>query len=129
MFESRDYDRGVGTFSPAGRLFQIEYAIEAVKLGSIVIGLRTPEGVVLAAEKRSPSKLMLTDTLNKISEIDTHIACVMAGLTADARTLIEHARMQSQQHRFSYGEPMRVEACTLSICDLSLGFGEGRSGR
>eukprot|EP00667_Euglena_gracilis_P020895 EG_transcript_22723 len=49
----------------------------------------------------------------------------MSGLTADARTLVEHARVECQNHRFTYNEPMRTEACTLSVCDLSLGFGEG----
>eukprot|EP00993_Chasmostoma_nieuportense_P003388 NODE_4108_length_839_cov_107.494382_g3950_i0.p1 GENE.NODE_4108_length_839_cov_107.494382_g3950_i0~~NODE_4108_length_839_cov_107.494382_g3950_i0.p1 ORF type:complete len:243 (-),score=61.87 NODE_4108_length_839_cov_107.494382_g3950_i0:60-788(-) len=126
MFQSKsEYDRGVNTFSPEGRIFQIEYAIEAIKLGSTAVGIQTFEGVVLAAEKRISSTLLDPESVVKIVEIDQHIGCVMSGLTADARTLIEHARVESQNHRFTYNEPMRVETCTLAVCDLSLGFGEG----
>eukprot|EP00992_Anisonema_acinus_P012468 TRINITY_DN8134_c0_g1_i1.p1 TRINITY_DN8134_c0_g1~~TRINITY_DN8134_c0_g1_i1.p1 ORF type:complete len:243 (+),score=42.51 TRINITY_DN8134_c0_g1_i1:54-782(+) len=126
MYQSKsEYDRGVNTFSPEGRIFQIEYAIEAIKLGSTAVGIQTFEGVVLAAEKRISSILLDPESVNKIVEIDSHIGCVMSGLTADARTLIEHARVETQNHRFTFNEPMRVETCTLSVCDLSLGFGEG----
>ena len=59
MFQTRsEYDRGVNTFSPEGRLFQVEYAIEAIKLGSTAIAIKTREGVVLAVEKRATSPLM-----------------------------------------------------------------------
>ncbi|XP_027364842.1 proteasome subunit alpha type-5 isoform X2 [Abrus precatorius] len=116
MFLTRtEYDRGVNTFSPEGRLFQVEYAIEAIKLGSTAIGLKTKEGVVLA----EPS------SVEKIMEIDEHIGCAMSGLIADARTLVEHARVETQNHRFSYGEPMTVESTTQALCDLALRFGEG----
>eukprot|EP01012_Entosiphon_sulcatum_P019718 TRINITY_DN2463_c0_g1_i1.p1 TRINITY_DN2463_c0_g1~~TRINITY_DN2463_c0_g1_i1.p1 ORF type:complete len:243 (+),score=36.18 TRINITY_DN2463_c0_g1_i1:26-754(+) len=126
MYQSRsEYDRGVNTFSPEGRIFQIEYAIEAIKLGSTAVGIQTHDGVVLAAEKRLTSTLLEPDSINKIVELDHHIGCVMSGLTADARTLIEHARVEAQNHRFTYNEPIRVETCTLAVCDLSLGFGEG----
>ncbi|KHJ98232.1 hypothetical protein OESDEN_01784 [Oesophagostomum dentatum] len=78
MFLTRsEYDRGVNTFSPEGRLFQVEYAIEAVKLGSTSIGIRTDEGVLLAAEKRSTSKLMVNDAIEKISKVDEHVALLL----------------------------------------------------
>ncbi|KAL9260789.1 Proteasome subunit alpha type-5-like protein [Drosera capensis] len=154
MFLTRtEYDRGVNTFSPEGRLFQVEYAIEAIKLGSTAIGLKTKDGVVLAVEKRitspllefetyqstllfsSESKFPSADTacgldrepssVEKIMEIDEHIGCAMSGLIADARTLVEHARVETQNHRFSYGEPMTVESTTQALCDLALRFGEG----
>lgn len=128
MFSSKsEYDRGVNTFSPEGRIFQIEYALEAIKLGSTSLGVQTSEGVVIAAEKRIKSRLMEPSSVVKIMEIDSHIGCVMSGLVADARILVEHARVESQFHRFTYNEPMPVEACTLSTCDLSLQFGEGRN--
>lgn len=63
-------------------------------------------------------------SIDKIAEIDKHIACANSGLTADSRMLIEHARVESQNHRFSYDEPMPVESCTQSLCDLALEFGE-----
>lgn len=125
MFLTRsEYDRGVNTFSPEGRLFQVEYAIEAIKLGSTAIGVRTKEGVVLAVEKRITSPLLEPRSIEKVAEIDDHIGCAMSGLTADAKTLIDHARAETQSHRFTYNEPMPVESCTQSLCDLALRFGE-----
>ena len=74
MFLTRsEYDRGVNTFSPEGRLFQVEYAIEAIKLGSTAIGIQTSEGVVLAVEKRVTSPLIVADSIEKIFEVDAHI--------------------------------------------------------
>eukprot|EP00300_Choanocystis_sp_HF-7_P030334 c39151_g1_i1.p1 GENE.c39151_g1_i1~~c39151_g1_i1.p1 ORF type:complete len:255 (+),score=41.79 c39151_g1_i1:35-766(+) len=126
MFLTRsEYDRGVNTFSPEGRLFQVEYAIEAIKLGSTAVGIQTSEGVVLAVEKRVTSPLHEPYSIEKVLEVDSHIGCAMSGLTADARTLIEYARNQAQNHRFSFNEPMPVESCTQAICDLALRFGEG----
>ena len=119
-----NYDRGVNTFSPEGRLFQVEYAIEAIKLGSTALGIQTEDGVVLAVEKRLSSPLMEPSSVEKVMEIDEHIGCAMSGLTADARTLVEHARVTTQFHRFSFDCAMSTESCTQSICDLALKFGE-----
>lgn len=125
MFQSKaEYDRGVNTFSPDGRIFQIEYAINAVNQGSASVGVQTADGVVLACEKRVPSKLVDPSSIKKIVEIDSHIAAAVSGLVADARILVEHARVESQNHKFTYNEPMKVESCTLATCDLSLRFGE-----
>lgn len=125
MFLTRsEYDRGVNTFSPEGRLFQVEYAIEAIKLGSTAIGVRTNEGVVLAVEKRVQSPLLESSSIEKIMEIDTHLGCAMSGLVADARTMIDHARVTAQNHRFVYDEPIKVESVTQAVCDLALRFGE-----
>ncbi|RKP08216.1 nucleophile aminohydrolase [Thamnocephalis sphaerospora] len=128
MFLTRsEYDRGVNTFSPEGRLFQVEYAIEAIKLGSTAIGVTTKEGVVLVVEKRIPSPLMEPESIEKIQEIDRHLGCAMSGLTGDSRIIIEHARVSSQNHRFIYDEPIKVESVTQSVCDLALRFGDNDS--
>lgn len=113
------------SFSPEGRLFQVEYAIEAIKLGSTAIGVATSEGVVLGVEKRVTSVLLESSSIEKIVKIDDHIGCAMSGLTADARTMIDHARSVCQNHRFSYDESLTVESCTQAVCDLALRFGEG----
>eukprot|EP01121_Diplochlamys_sp_Union-15-3_P010205 TRINITY_DN2845_c0_g4_i1.p1 TRINITY_DN2845_c0_g4~~TRINITY_DN2845_c0_g4_i1.p1 ORF type:complete len:253 (+),score=53.41 TRINITY_DN2845_c0_g4_i1:121-879(+) len=127
MFLTRsEYDRGVNTFSPEGRLFQVEYAIEAIKLGSTAIGVQTSEGVILAVEKRLTSTLLEPSSIEKVIEIDHHIGCAMSGLIADARTLFEHARVEAQNYTFTYDEPISVESVTQSICDLALRFGEDR---
>eukprot|EP00697_Spironema_sp_BW2_P000798 gnl/Spiro4/11076_TR5869_c0_g1_i1.p1 gnl/Spiro4/11076_TR5869_c0_g1~~gnl/Spiro4/11076_TR5869_c0_g1_i1.p1 ORF type:complete len:261 (+),score=72.64 gnl/Spiro4/11076_TR5869_c0_g1_i1:68-784(+) len=123
-----EYDFGVNTFSPEGRLFQVEYAVQAINLGSTAIGVQTAEGIVLAVEKRFTSPLLVTSSIEKIVEIDTHLGCAISGLVADARTLIDHARVEAQNHRFTYDEDITVEACTQSICDLALRFGEGGKG-
>ncbi|KAG1448348.1 hypothetical protein G6F56_008966 [Rhizopus delemar] len=111
MFLTRsEYDRGVNTFSPEGRLFQVEYAIEAIKLGTTAIGIQTSEGVVLAVEKRVSSALLEPSSIEKIMEIDNHLGCAVSGMTADARTMIEHARVAAQNHRFTYEEELKVES-------------------
>jgi len=117
-----EYDRGVNTFSPQGRLFQVEYALEAIKLGSTALGIRTKEGVVLAVEKRLTSPLIEPSSIEKILEIDIHMGCAMSGLTADARTLIDHARVEAQNHWFTYNERMPVESNVHAISDLALDF-------
>jgi 20S proteasome subunit alpha 5 len=123
-FGKSEYDRGVNTFSPEGRLFQVEYALEAIKLGSTAIGIRTNEGVVLAVEKRITSPLIEPSSIEKILEIDVHMGCAMSGLTADARTLIDHARVEAQAHWFTYNELMPVESNVHAISDLALEFSE-----
>ncbi|KAI8086390.1 nucleophile aminohydrolase [Halteromyces radiatus] len=129
MFLTRsEYDRGVNTFSPEGRLFQVEYAIEAIKLGTTAIGIQTSEGVILAVEKRVSSKLLEASSIEKIMEIDVNLGCAVSGMTADARTMIEHARVAAQNHRFAYNESLKVESVTQSVCDLALRFGEGAEG-
>ncbi|XP_025831621.1 proteasome subunit alpha type-5 [Agrilus planipennis] len=125
MFLTRsEYDRGVNTFSPEGRLFQVEYAIEAIKLGSTAIGICTSEGVVLAVEKRITSTLMESTTIEKIVEIDKHIGCAVSGLMADSRTMIDRARMECQNHWFVYNERMTVESCAQAVSNLAIQFGD-----
>ncbi|SNX87900.1 probable PUP2 - 20S proteasome subunit (alpha5) [Melanopsichium pennsylvanicum] len=129
MFLTRsEYDRGVNTFSPEGRLFQVEYALEAIKLGSATVGIATTEGVVLGVEKRVQSKLLESSSIEKIMEVDQHLGAAMSGLTADARTMIEHARVTSQNHAFTYDEEIKVESVTQAVCDLALRFGESTVG-
>lgn len=107
---------------------QVEYAIEAIKLGSTAIGIETKHGCVLAVEKRLSSPLLDPTSVEKIAEIDAHIGAAMSGLVADARTLVEHARVEAQNHTFTYSEPIGVEALTQAVCDLALSFGEGSDG-
>lgn len=124
MFLARtEYDRGVNLFSPEGRLFQVEYAIEAIKLGSTAIGIQTSEGVVLAVERRITSKLIIPKSVEKIHEIDAHIGCAVSGLIADSRTMVDKARVEGQNHWFTYNEPMPPESLAQSLSNLALAFG------
>ena len=115
--QQQAYDRGITIFSPDGRLYQVEYAREAVKRGTASIGVRTEEGVVLAADKRSRSPLMEPESVEKIHKADNHIGVASAGHVADARQLIDFARREAQVNRLRYGEPIGIETLTKTITD------------
>ena len=112
------YDRGSTIFSPDGRLFQVEYAIEAVKRGTTAIGIKTAEGCCLAVQKRLHTSLVEKDMVKKIFAIDDHIAAAIAGLTADAHVLVNQARVQAQIHRLTYSEAITVEVLTRRLANL-----------
>ena len=119
MFPSQSlgYDRGVSVFSPEGRLYQVEYATEAVRHGPLAVGVKSPAGVVLVGEKRTPHPLVDITTIKKILLIDDHIGTAIAGLHADARKLIDQARIQAQINRLNYDEPILVHSLIENICD------------
>ncbi|HIH69174.1 archaeal proteasome endopeptidase complex subunit alpha [Methermicoccus shengliensis] len=111
------YDRAITVFSPDGRLFQVEYAREAVKRGTTAVGLKASDGVVLLVDKRIASRLMEPESIEKIYQIDDHIGAATSGLVADARSLIDRARLEAQIHRLTYGEHITVEMLAKRICD------------
>jgi len=115
--QQQAYDRGITIFSPDGRLYQVEYAREAVKRGSASIGVRTADGVVLVVDKRSRSPLMEPSSVEKLHKADDHVGVASAGHVADARQLIDFARRQAQVSRLRYGEPVGVEQLTKNITD------------
>ncbi|WP_439028684.1 archaeal proteasome endopeptidase complex subunit alpha [Haloarchaeobius sp. DT45] len=115
--QQQAYDRGITIFSPDGRLYQVEYAREAVKRGSASVGVRTPEGVVLAAERRSRSPLMERDSVEKLHKVDEHIGLASAGHVADARQLIDVARREAQVNQLRYNESIGVETLTKAVTD------------
>jgi len=112
------YDRAITVFSPDGRLFQVEYAKEAVKRGATSIGLVCSEGVVLVAYKNTQSNLLVPESMKKIFEIDTHIAATASGLIADARRLVDIARLDAQKHKMTYDEQVPTEQIAKNLCDL-----------
>ncbi len=112
------YDRAITVFSPDGRLFQVEYAREAVRRGATTAGVVFADGVVLVADRRIPNpKLAEPASLEKIHQIDEHVGCATAGLVADARVLVEYARLAGQINRVTYSEPIPVELLVRRICD------------
>jgi len=112
------YDRAITVFSPDGRLFQVEYAREAVRRGATTAGVVYSNGVVLIADRRIPNpRLAEASSLEKIHQIDENIACATAGLVADARVLVDYARLAAQINRVTYAEPMSVEMLVRRICD------------
>jgi len=112
------YDRAITVFSPDGKLFQVQYAQEAVKRGLPALGIKVNEGVVLAAEKRTRSKLVEEVSIEKIFQMDEHIGAAASGLIADARILIDQARLEAQINRLRYDEPISVQALAKRIGDI-----------
>ncbi|KTG09910.1 proteasome subunit alpha [Haloprofundus marisrubri] len=115
--QQQAYDRGITIFSPDGRLYQVEYAREAVKRGTASIGVRTADGVVLAADKRSRSPLMEPSSVEKLHKADEHVGIASAGHVADARQLIDFARQRAQVNRLRYGEAIGIESLTKEVTD------------
>ncbi|QSG02242.1 archaeal proteasome endopeptidase complex subunit alpha [Natranaeroarchaeum sulfidigenes] len=115
--QQQAYDRGITIFSPDGRLYQVEYAREAVKRGTASIGVRTEDGVVLAVDKRIRSPLLEGTSVEKLHKADDHIGIASAGHVADARQLIDFARQNAQTNRLRYGEPVGVETLTKEVTD------------
>ena len=111
------YDRAITVFSPDGRLYQVEYAREAVKRGTTAVGIKAKDGVVLIVDKRVSSKLLEASSIEKIFKIDEHIGVASSGLVGDARALVDRARVECQINRVSYDEPIEVEALSKKICD------------
>ncbi|RLF17385.1 MAG: proteasome endopeptidase complex, archaeal, alpha subunit, partial [Thermoprotei archaeon] len=112
------YDRAITVFSPDGRLFQVEYALEAVRRGWTTLGVRCPEGAVLAVEKKRILPLVDPSSMEKIWKIDEHVGVAYAGLASDGRVLIDRARVEAQINKLIYDEPIDVEILTRKISDL-----------
>jgi proteasome alpha subunit len=104
-------------FSPDGRLYQVEYAREAVKRGTTAVGIKCRSGVVLLVDKRVGSRLLEPSSIEKIFKIDEHIGVASSGLVGDARALVERARVEAQSNRITYGEPIDVETLAKKLCD------------
>ncbi len=118
QFSSAGYDRALTVFSPDGRLFQIEYAREAVKRGTTSVGIISKDGVIFAVDKKVKSKLVVPTSIEKIFKIDEHIGTASSGLVADARRLVDIARRQAQVNKLQYHEPISVTGLAKYIGDL-----------
>ena len=116
------YDRAITVFSPDGRLFQVEYAREAVKRGTTTVGVKFKDGVVLIVDKRLSSKLIEPESIEKIFKIDSHIGCATSGLVADARALVDRALIECQVNTFNYSEDLAVESLVKKICDFKQSY-------
>ncbi|HIH01875.1 TPA: archaeal proteasome endopeptidase complex subunit alpha [Thermoplasmata archaeon] len=116
------YDRAITVFSPDGRLFQVEYAREAVKRGTTTVGLKFKDGVALIVDKRIASKLIESTSIEKIFQIDEHIGCATSGLVADARVLVDHARVVAQINKVTYAEKIDLETLVKRLCDFKQNY-------
>jgi len=111
------YDRAITVFSPDGRLFQVEYAMELVNRGATILGIQCPEGIVLGSEENI-EVLEEAGYSWKIFRVDDHIGAAIVGLSSDARILIDQARIYAQSNKLTYDEPIDVEVVTKRICDI-----------
>jgi proteasome alpha subunit len=112
------YDRAITVFSPDGRLFQVEYAVETVNRGATILGITCSEGVVLGAEETIETKLEDPDFSWKLYKVDDHVGAAIVGLSSDARILIDQSRIYAQSNRLMYDEPIDVEIITKRVGDL-----------
>ena len=103
------YDRGV-MFNPDGRLFQVEYAKEAVRKGATSIGLVVKDGVLFVAHKNINDPLAVAGTIQKVFRIDSHIGATYSGMVSDGLHLVNMARSNAQNHRLLFSEVKSVEA-------------------
>jgi len=117
MMRSNQYDAAITIFSPEGRLYQVEYALELVKRGAPIVGVYSLEGVVLAANETPESDLEDPNYYRKIFQFDDHVGVAIAGLSSDARVLIDRARVYCQSNRLLYDEPADVESLVGSLSD------------
>jgi len=111
------YDRAITVFSPDGRLFQVEYAMELVNRGATILALRCSGGVVLGAEE-TIDPLEESEYSWKIFKVDDHVGAAIVGLSSDARILIDQARVHAQSNKLTYDEPIDTEVVTKRICDI-----------
>jgi len=121
---SRRYDTRTTIFSPEGRLYQVEYALEAISHAGTTIGILAEDGIVLAAERKITSKLLDQEgTLaEKIYILNDNMICAVAGMTADANILINYARQAAQYYLFTYNEDIPCEQLVRRLCDLKQGY-------
>lgn len=115
---SRRYDTRTTIFSPEGRLFQVEYAMEAISHAGTCLGILADDGVLLAAERRNTNKLLDDVFSDKIYKLDENTACSVAGITSDANVLTNELRLTAQRYLLLYQSPMPVEQLVSSLCDL-----------
>ena len=116
MMASRGYDMTPTMYSPDGRIYQVEYAIETVKRGTLAIGIKTNQGVVMAVEEK-PRTLQTSNITQKIFQVDTHIGVAAAGYIPDARVQVDNARFFSQGNKMTYDEPVEIETVAKHLAD------------
>eukprot|EP00112_Aurelia_sp_Birch-Aquarium-sp1_P023747 Seg72.5 transcript_id=Seg72.5/GoldUCD/mRNA.D3Y31 product="Proteasome subunit alpha type-4" protein_id=Seg72.5/GoldUCD/D3Y31 len=115
---SRRYDSRTTIFSPEGRLFQVEYAMEAIGHAGTCLGILAKDGVLLAAERRNTNKLLDDIFSEKIYRLHDDMACSVAGITSDANVLTRQLRLIAQKYLLTYQEPIPCEQLVTRLCDL-----------
>ena len=121
MMTSRGYDMTPTMYSPDGRIYQVEYAMETVKRGTLAIGICSKEGVIMAVEEK-PRVLQTKNITQKIFQVDFHIGIAAAGYIPDARIQVDSARFFSQGNRLTYDESVEIATVAKYLADQSHQF-------
>lgn len=100
------YDLSTSTYSPDGKLFQLDYASKAADTSGTTIGIRCCDGVVIATEKLIHSKLLVKNSNRRIASVDLHIGIGSSGLSADGRHIVKRAREEAQNYKNTYKTPI-----------------------
>jgi len=116
------FDFSLTTFSPTGKLIQIEYALKAVDGGAPAIGIKASNGLVLATEKKFKSALYDETSLNKIEPITKHCGMVYAGMGPDYRIMVKQARKIAVAYEAKYGESIPIQQLVASVASLMQGY-------
>lgn len=116
------YDRAATMFAPDGHILQVEYAEKVTRLGAASIGIICKDSVVIVSDRRKKDELVVDESANKINEVDEHIIVVSAGISSDARVLIDKARILAQQHRITYDSTPIIESIVRDIADIKQQF-------
>jgi len=120
---ARRYDTRTTIFSPEGRLYQVEYAMEAIGHAGTCLGILANDGIVLAAERRNTNKL-LDEVFHseKIYKLNDDMVCSVAGITSDANVLTNELRLIGQRYNYQYGESIPCEQLVSWLCDIKQAY-------
>lgn len=118
---SRGYDMTPTMYSPDGRIYQVEYAIETVKRGTLAIGIKSKQGIIMAVEEK-PRTLQTRNVTQKIFQVDYHIGVAAAGYIPDARVQVDNARLFAQGNRLTYDESVEVATVAKHLADQAHQF-------
>lgn len=120
---ARRYDSRTTIFSPEGRLYQVEYAMEAISHAGTCLGILADDGILLAGECRNTNKLLDSNVFSeKIYKLNEDMVCSVAGITSDANVLTNELRIIAQRYLFQYGEPMPCEQLVSQLCDIKQAY-------
>ena len=121
MMANRGYDMTPTMYSPDGRIYQVEYALETVKRGTLAIGIKSKDGIIIAVEEKART-LQVSEVTQKIFQVDEHIGVAAAGYIPDARVKVDNARYFSQSNKLTYDEPVEVETVAKHLADQNHQF-------
>jgi len=121
MMANRGYDMTPTMYSPDGRIYQVEYALETVKRGTLAIGIKSKDGIIIAVEEKGRT-LQVSEVTQKIFQVDEHIGVAAAGYIPDARVQVDNARYFSQSNKLTYDEPVEIETVAKHLADQNHQF-------